>query len=67
MSASWKIESGHLVCKWAEAGDHDSYTWMDETSDVQGSYLEPVPDFANHSPFGGPEWFEPQSARRILR
>ena len=55
MSASWKIESGHLVCKWAEAGDHDSYTWMDETSDVQGSYLEPVPDFANHSPFGGPE------------
>jgi len=32
--------------------------WMQESSDAQGSYLPPVPDFASHSPFGGATWFE---------
>jgi hypothetical protein len=31
---------------------------MQEASDVQGSYLPPVPDFASHSPFGGATWFQ---------
>jgi hypothetical protein len=31
---------------------------MDEASDIQGSYLEPITDFASHSPFAGSRWFE---------
>jgi hypothetical protein len=31
---------------------------MQEASDIQGSYLPPLPDFASHSPFGGAFWFE---------
>jgi hypothetical protein len=67
MNTSWKTESGRLACRWGEVGDYDSYTWMEEPSAAQGSYLEPVPDFADHSPFGGPAWFEPQSTRRVPR
>jgi len=29
---------------------------MREAADAQGSYLPPLPDFANHSPFGIPSW-----------
>jgi hypothetical protein len=29
-----------------------------EAENVEGSYLEPMPNFAEHSPFGGPSWFE---------
>ncbi|HUK48553.1 MAG TPA: hypothetical protein VLW06_13210 [Terriglobales bacterium] len=32
--------------------------WMDQMKDIQGSYLPPLPDFADHSPFGGATWFE---------
>jgi hypothetical protein len=31
---------------------------MQEASEVQGSYLPPLPDFASHNPFGGASWFE---------
>jgi hypothetical protein len=56
MRSSWQIEAGHLVCRWSEVGQHLQYNppWMQEASDVQGSYLPPLPDFASHSPFGGP-------------
>jgi len=34
-------------------------TFFDQDApDIQGSYLSPLPDFASHSPFGGPSWFE---------
>jgi hypothetical protein len=50
------------MCRWAEVRQHVQYNppWMREASDVQGSYLPPLPDFASHSPFGGARgasWF----------
>jgi hypothetical protein len=68
MNTSWKTQSGSLACNWAEAGDGPySTAWMEDTPDAQGSHLEAVPDFASHSPFGGPTWFEPQAAYRTPR
>jgi hypothetical protein len=57
---SGHIEAGHLVCRWSEVGQRVEYfpPWMQETSDIQGGYLPPLPDFASHSPFGGASWFE---------
>ena len=57
---SWQIETGRLVCRWSEVGRHVQYNpdWMQEASEMQGSYLPPIPDFASHSPFGGGTWFE---------
>lgn len=66
MGSSWQTEAGHLVCRWAEVGRRAQYNpqWMREASDIQGSYLPPVPDFASHSPFGGPSWFERYTSQR---
>jgi hypothetical protein len=60
MRSSCQMETGHLACRWSEVGSHVTYNplWMQEASDVQGSYLPPVPDFASHSPFAGATWFE---------
>jgi hypothetical protein len=60
MKSSWAVEKGHLVCHWSEVGHTVTYkpAWMQETTDIQGSYLPPLPNFAAHSPFGGPSWFE---------
>jgi len=64
MRSSWQMDNGHRVCRWSEVGQsevgqHVQYIppWMQETSDIQGSYLPPVPDFAAHSRFGGAPWF----------
>jgi hypothetical protein len=56
MRSSWQTETGHLACRWSEAGQRVEYHpgWMPETSDVQSGYLPPIPDFASHSPFGEP-------------
>jgi hypothetical protein len=56
MNSSWQMKAGHLVCRWSEFGSRVSYNphWMQEASDIQGSYLPPVTDFASHSPFGLP-------------
>jgi hypothetical protein len=35
---------------------------IQEAWDHQSSYLQPIPDFASHSPFGGPSWFQPELA-----
>jgi hypothetical protein len=66
MRSSWQTETGHLVCRWSEAGQRAPYNplWMQEASNVQGSYLPPVPDFASHSPFGGATWFKRYTANR---
>jgi hypothetical protein len=37
---------------------------MQEASDVHGSYLPPLPDFASHRPFAGASWFERYTIRR---
>jgi hypothetical protein len=59
MRSSWEMKTGHLVCRWSQVGQRVPYNphWMQETSDIQGSYLPPIPDFASHSPFGGATWF----------
>jgi hypothetical protein len=60
MKSAWSTETGHLVCRWAEAGQRVPYnpSWMQEASGMRGSYLPPIPDFASHSPFGGAFWFD---------
>ena len=59
MKSSWQSESGHLVWRWADVEQHVQYNprWMQDASDIRGSYLRPIPDFASHSPFGGATWF----------
>ena len=66
MASSWQTETGYLACRWLEAGQRIQYNpgWMQETSDIQGSYLPPIPDFASHSPFGGASWFQPHTVDR---
>lgn len=69
MKSMWFDDSGRLARRWSDAGKWEGYTavWMPEYSAMQGSYLEPVPDFASHSPFGGPDWFELHWATRSSR
>ena len=66
MKSSWQTETGHLACRWSEMGQRLPYNawWIMETPDVHGSYLPPIPDFASHSPFGGPSWFQTPTAYR---
>jgi hypothetical protein len=66
MRSSWQMETGHFACRWSEAGQRVRYQprWIQETSDMQGHYLPPVPDFASHSPFGGASWFQPHTVDR---
>jgi hypothetical protein len=60
MKSLWQMDAGHLVCLWSAVGQKVQYNppWMQQASDVQGSYSPPLPDFASHSPFGGASWFE---------
>ena len=66
MKSMWYDETGKLQCMWSNVGRSARYAapWMAEEQASHGSYLEPVPDFASHSPFGGPEWFELHGWRR---
>ena len=60
MKSSWQSQTGTLGCHWSEVGEFVAYrpAWLREESQMRGSYLEPIPDFASHSAFGGPDWFE---------
>ena len=60
MALSWDVEDEHLACHWSDVGRMLPYhpSWVLEAENVEGSYLEPMPNFAEHSPFGGPSWFE---------
>jgi hypothetical protein len=64
MKSSWQVETGRLACHWFEVGQHADYKapWMQGVSGIQGSYLPPLPDFADHSPFGGANWFQRYTA-----
>jgi hypothetical protein len=66
MNSSWETQTGHLTCRWSEIGQSVEYNplWIQENSDVQCSYLPPVPDFASHSPFGGASWFQHHTVDR---
>jgi len=61
MKISWQAETGHLESHWSELLGRSRYdgSWMAKTEDVHSSYFAPTPDFASHSPFGGPTWFQP--------
>src|SRR6516164_8432786 len=69
MNISWRTETGHLSCRWSGAGNWTPYSpnWMKQCCDVRGSYLPPQPDFASHSPFGGPSWFVPSGGLEYRR
>lgn len=58
--SSWQSDTRILQCRWSDFGQQVQYesAWVQESSDMQGSHLAPLPDFASHSPFGGPCWFE---------
>jgi hypothetical protein len=66
MKSSWQTDTGWLKCCWSEVGQRVQYNpiWMQDTSGIQGGYLTPLPDFASHSPFGGPSWFDLHFADR---
>jgi hypothetical protein len=65
MKTSWQTETGQLTLHWSDVGERISFDipLAQETSSAQGSYLPPLPDFASHSPFGGPSWFQPALIR----
>jgi len=65
MKTSWQTATGQLACRWTlfpHQPDRDAAST--ESTDVYSSYLPPPPDFASHSPFGGPTWFLPPSVNR---
>jgi hypothetical protein len=66
MRSSWQTETGRLVCSWSAVGQRVHYNpqWMQDTSNIQRSYLPPVPNFASHSPFGGASWFQRYTLER---
>jgi hypothetical protein len=65
MKTSWHAETGQLTLHWSHVGERIPFDmpFTSEASSAQGSYLPPPPDFANHSPFGGPSWFQPALTR----
>jgi hypothetical protein len=66
MKSSWTTETGELALRWAGAEQNGSSMSPSVPEGAEGkcSYLEPQPDFASHSPFGGATWFQPPSAIR---
>jgi len=66
MKSSWRSETGHLALRWTEVGQRDQHppSWMKECSEGQGGHILPLPDFSDHSPFGGVSWFQPDPAGR---
>jgi hypothetical protein len=68
MTSCWQIKEGHLARRWSgrmESAKYDA-PWMQTASAIQSGYLPPPPDFASHSPFGGPSgfWFLPRDYYR---
>ena len=66
MKSSWTTATGELARRWFEAEQNGSSISpaVPEEAEGKGCYLEPLPDFASHSPFGGATWFQPPSADR---
>jgi hypothetical protein len=64
MPCSWQTETGHLACHWHVVVPPVPYSpsWMPKSSELQSSYLPPLPRFTAHSPFGGASWFRPYLA-----
>ena len=65
MKSCWRSETGHLALRWTEVGQRESPpSWLKECSEAQGGHIPPLPDFSDHSPFGGVSWFQPDPAGR---
>jgi hypothetical protein len=64
MRSSWETDTGHLARRWSEFGPLAQSTpeWMRSAGEMKAGYLQPIPDFASHSPFGGAYWFQPLPA-----
>jgi hypothetical protein len=64
MISSWQMKDGRLVRFWSGQVKRSEYEspMLQSTSEVQSGYLPPTPDYASHSPFGGPSgfWFLPK-------
>jgi hypothetical protein len=66
MKMSWRTETGRLLCRWSEAGEHIQYNprWIQDASRSFRPNLEPpVPAFTRLSPFAGAEWYGPHRPR----
>lgn len=63
MRSTWQDELGQLACQWSAVGlrAEQCPRWLLELAEMPSGYLPPVTDFASHSPFGGPSWFDPRS------
>lgn len=63
MTSSWQDESGQLACQWSRAWQRveQAPQCLLEMAVMPSGYLPPVTDFARHSPFGGPSWFDSRS------
>jgi hypothetical protein len=61
MRSSWHDETGRLAWRWSGVGRgvQEPPQWLLEFSEMPSGHLPPVTDFASHSPFGGPSWFQP--------
>ena len=59
MTSAWQIKEGQLTRRWSGRMGHNQYDapWMQTAPDIRSGYLPPTPNFASHSPFGGPTWF----------
>lgn len=55
MKTSWQTETGHLECRWSEAGERLRYNapWLQDASrSLQRKACPVLPDFRRRSPFG---------------
>lgn len=68
MNSTWQTEAGRLALRWSDAGQRlpFDFSWAQDISATQTSYLPPNPDFCSHSPFGGASWYGPQTTSRNL-
>ena len=59
MTIQWSFDENRSAMRWTDmTGKADQPSDANE-SEMNGSYLAPLPDFASHSPFGGATWFTP--------
>jgi len=61
MASIWKQESGRLKLHWSHLAQSVRYepVWICDVGIPPSSYVSPLPDFSNRSPFGGVAWFQP--------
>jgi hypothetical protein len=71
MKMLWQTETGHLVCRWAEAGKRAPYSppWIpdDPRAISTRNIASSVVDFTRVSPFGGRHWYALDRLRQISR